>query len=281
MKKLQLFFTALMAFTTLTANAETKKHYGIAGPQLIYQKEVQKEGSYKINGVGYTTRTHSDTIDYTKEGSASYYHNSLAGNPTANGEIYYPTQFTAAHKTLPLGSYAVVTNLRNNRKVIVKINDRGPFVKTRIIDLSKIAAQEIGMLSSGIAKVRVEALHVAPNGSLSGAGVSTLAKAARTKEALARLNGKSIETTEQNPVKKTNSMAGTYTVRILNVQNKKQADELIAKLAKKNITTKVKQNSKGYEVYLENITTKSDVYQLKNTLSKLDKKQQLTVYTYN
>ncbi len=294
--KFNLLLAFFIALTSFHVNAETKKQFGIAGPQLAPQPEVKKEGAYMINGVGYTTRTHSDTKDYAREGTASYYHNSLAGNATANGEIYHPTKFTAAHKTLPLGSYAVVTNLRNNRKVIVKINDRGPFVKTRIIDLSKIAAQEIGMLNSGIAKVRVEALHVDYKGKISGAAVPTLAKYARTEEALKRLDGNAVKTAQvtkkttkntvvnspdnQSAVKK-QSVSDSYTVRIMNVKNQQHADELMQKLVSKEMTGNVKKSSKGLEIYLGNIATKADVYKLKNTLSKIDKEKQLIVYTYN
>lgn len=298
--KVKLLLALVMAFTVLNVNAETKKHFGIAGPQLAPQPEVKQEGSYMINGVGYTTRTHSDTKDYSREGTASYYHHSLAGNLTANGETYHPTLFTAAHKTLPLGSYAVVTNLRNNRKVIVKINDRGPFVKTRIIDLSKIAAQEIGMLNSGVAKVRVEALHVDYKGKLSGAAVPTLTKYARTEEALRRLGATDkvrsakamqkmagnadmndiAEQKNKSAVKK-QSVSKGYTVRIMNLKNQQHADELMQKLVSKDITGDVKKGNKGLEIYLGNIATKADVYQLKNTLSKIDKEKQLVVYTYN
>ena len=132
--KLNFLLAILIASISFFAQAEMKKYYGIASARLEPQPEVKKEGSYRVNGVNYTTRTHSDTKDYAREGTASYYHNSLTGNPTSSGEPYNPAKFTAAHKTLPLGSYALVTNLRNNRKVIVKINDRGPFIKTRLID---------------------------------------------------------------------------------------------------------------------------------------------------
>lgn len=92
------------------------------------------------------------------EGEASYYCNSLSGNPTASGEIYDPELFTAAHRTLPLGTRVRVTNLRSGKSVIVRINDRGPFVEQRVIDLSQAAAREIGMIHSGVAQVRIERL---------------------------------------------------------------------------------------------------------------------------
>ena len=88
-----------------------------------------------------------------------YYHHKFNGRKTANGERYDSALFTAAHKTLPLNSYAVVTNLHNNRKVIVRINDRGPFSEKRIIDLSHSAAKELGLIARGTGQVRIEALH--------------------------------------------------------------------------------------------------------------------------
>lgn len=99
---------------------------------------------------------HANTEDAT--GKASYYADRFTGKPTASGERYQPTKLTAAHKHLPLGTRVKVTNLRNKRSVIVRINDRGRLGRGRIIDLSHRAAEEIGMLRSGIAPVRVMVL---------------------------------------------------------------------------------------------------------------------------
>lgn len=94
------------------------------------------------------------------EGSASYYGAELAGNPTASGERFDPDQLTAAHRTLPLGSRVRVTNVRTGASVVVRINDRGPFHGQRIIDLSREAARQIGLLRRGTGRVRVELLDV-------------------------------------------------------------------------------------------------------------------------
>lgn len=96
----------------------------------------------------------------TQKGVASYYHDSLHGNKTANGEIYRKGERSAAHKTLPLGTKVRVTKLSNGKSIVVRINDRGPFVKGRIIDLSRRAARDLGIIRSGISKVRVEVLSV-------------------------------------------------------------------------------------------------------------------------
>jgi len=93
-------------------------------------------------------------------GKASYYHDSLHGRKTASGEIYDKTDMTAAHKRLPLGTRVRVTNLKTGKSIKVKINDRGPFVKGRIIDLSRRAAKKLGIIKKGVAKVKVEILKV-------------------------------------------------------------------------------------------------------------------------
>ncbi len=89
-------------------------------------------------------------------GIASYYGRRFNGRKTANGERFNMRELTAAHKTLPFGSLVRVTNPRNGRAVTVRINDRGPFVKGRVIDLSRAAAREIGMISRGHARVELE-----------------------------------------------------------------------------------------------------------------------------
>jgi rare lipoprotein A len=94
-----------------------------------------------------------------EEGLASWYGGKFQGRPTASGEIYDAAQMTAAHKSLPFGTVVRVTNLENGRVVVVRINDRGPFVAGRIIDLSRAAALALGMAGSGVARVQVEPLE--------------------------------------------------------------------------------------------------------------------------
>lgn len=91
-----------------------------------------------------------------EEGVASYYADSLDGNPTASGEPYDKNALTAAHRTLAFGTEVKVTNLDNDRVVVVRINDRGPHTKGRIIDVSGAAAKKLGLLTSGTARVRIE-----------------------------------------------------------------------------------------------------------------------------
>lgn len=91
--------------------------------------------------------------EYT--GKASFYGNEFVGRKTANGEVYGHKAMTAAHRSLPFGTMVEVTNLSNNKTCVVRVNDRGPFAKGRIIDLTNTAAKAIGFVKSGIAEVRV------------------------------------------------------------------------------------------------------------------------------
>jgi rare lipoprotein A len=91
-------------------------------------------------------------------GTASFYHRSLEGHRTASGEPYDRRRLTAAHRTLPFGSRVRVTNLENGLSVVVLVNDRGPFRKGRVIDVSEEAARELGFYRAGTARVRVEEL---------------------------------------------------------------------------------------------------------------------------
>ncbi|HUC42354.1 MAG TPA: septal ring lytic transglycosylase RlpA family protein [Candidatus Micrarchaeaceae archaeon] len=99
--------------------------------------------------------------EYVEEGVASWYGVPFEGHRTSNGEIYNMHEFTAAHRTLPFNTVVRVTNLRNGKQTEVRINDRGPFVANRIIDLSLSAAQAIDMVGTGTAQVRLEVMSVA------------------------------------------------------------------------------------------------------------------------
>ena len=92
-------------------------------------------------------------------GEASWYGPGFYGNRTANGEVYEPGTMTAAHRTLPFGTKVRVTNLWNGRTAVIRINDRGPFVHHRVIDLGHGAASDLGLVASGIAQVKLEVLR--------------------------------------------------------------------------------------------------------------------------
>jgi rare lipoprotein A len=97
-------------------------------------------------------------MSQTQTGKASFYADKFEGSPTASGEKYKHSKLTAAHKSLPFGTKVRVTNLANNETVEVTINDRGPYVDSRIIDLSKSAAEKLGFINQGLAEVKVEVI---------------------------------------------------------------------------------------------------------------------------
>jgi rare lipoprotein A len=101
----------------------------------------------------------AQTTTLLETGTASFYGAGFAGRPTANGESFNPNDLTAAHPTLPFGTEVKVTNVRNGKSVVVRINDRGPFTGNRVIDLSREAASQIGMIKSGTVPVHIERIH--------------------------------------------------------------------------------------------------------------------------
>jgi rare lipoprotein A len=111
---------------------------------------------YQVFGKNYYTLSSAE--GYHEKGIASWYGTKFHGRRTSSGEIYDMYKMTAAHKTLPLPTYAEVTNLENGKKVIVKINDRGPFHENRLIDLSYSAATKLGIIAKGTGLVEVKAL---------------------------------------------------------------------------------------------------------------------------
>lgn len=111
---------------------------------------------YKIDGKKYYPIPSS--VGFTQTGIASWYGKKFHGRKTSNGETYNMYGLTAAHKTLPMNTHVLVQNLENGKEVVTRINDRGPFVKGRIIDLSYLGAMRLGMVENGTARVQVTAL---------------------------------------------------------------------------------------------------------------------------
>lgn len=102
-------------------------------------------------------------VEFVNKGTmkASWYGPGFHGQKTANGEVYDQMSFTAAHKSLKFGTLLKITNLRNNKSVVVRINDRGPYIGGRDLDLSKAAALELGFVRKGVAKIKVEEIKIA------------------------------------------------------------------------------------------------------------------------
>lgn len=132
-------------------------HVENAVPKVEPRSRGGNKSPYEVLGRTYHVLGSAD--GYRQRGGASWYGNKFHGHATSNGETYDMFKMTAAHKTLPIPTYARVTNLANDRQVIVRINDRGPFHRGRIIDLSYAAASKLGMLAKGTAQVEVEAIN--------------------------------------------------------------------------------------------------------------------------
>jgi rare lipoprotein A len=144
-----------------------------AGKEAKYSPRVVEDGEpvpkgggnysvgkpYNINGRTYVP---SENPSYRAEGIASWYGPDFHGRQTANGEVYDMHAISAAHTTMPLPSYARVTNLDNNRSIIVRVNDRGPYARNRVIDLSIGTAKALDFYGRGLARVRVEYVGRAP-----------------------------------------------------------------------------------------------------------------------
>lgn len=127
--------------------------------RLVNDTPVKIGQPYAVRGQTYVP---TDDPFYDQIGEASWYGNQEQGNHTASGEVFYRQRPSAAHKTLPLPSYVEVTRLDTGHRILVRVNDRGPFARDRILDLSQEAANELGITRAGRAMVRVR--RVTPNG---------------------------------------------------------------------------------------------------------------------
>ncbi len=142
---------------------EDSKSIPISKDTIVFpkMKGIYKIGQpYKVNGIDYIPKIENN---YLKTGIASWYGPKFHNKLTANGEIFDQDIVSAAHKTLPLPSIVMVKNLENNKELVIRVNDRGPFVGDRIIDLSKKAAEILGFLDSGIARVKVKFIETGPH----------------------------------------------------------------------------------------------------------------------
>ncbi len=125
-------------------------------PKEIIRTAAGNKSPYSVNGRSYTVM--DSEVGYQETGMASWYGRKFHGHLTSNGEIYDMFQYSAAHKSLPIPSFARVTNLSNGRSIVVRVNDRGPFHENRIIDLSYAAAARLDYAANGTARVRGESL---------------------------------------------------------------------------------------------------------------------------
>lgn len=157
-------FIALMAVLLLMSGCteiEYASHLAKGPSNTISDRDkyLEKQGNFKV-GKPYTvlgqTYVPRETYEYVETGIASWYGPGFHGSKTASGEQYDQHEMTAAHRTLQMPSLVRVTNLSNGKSVIVRVNDRGPFSKSRVMDVSQLAAKNLGMIGPGTAKVKIE-----------------------------------------------------------------------------------------------------------------------------
>ncbi len=154
--------TALLALAAASLAAcagGPKPQVGVNGEPTSHYTGYKVGKPYEVKGVWYYPK---DQPNYDEIGIASWYGEQFHNHYTADGEVFDMAMPSAAHKTLPLPSLVEVTNLANGRTVIVRVNDRGPFVGNRVIDMSKAAADELGFVATGVTKVRVRYVGQAP-----------------------------------------------------------------------------------------------------------------------
>ena len=149
----------VMADTARTADDAAETAPASQADSLAQARAQREQATAEADNTTVVEEAAEEVAELIGRGEASYYGAELAGNPTASGEIFDPAKLTAAHRTLPLGSRVRVTNLRNDETVVVRINDRGPYHGRRILDLSRRAAQRIGMIARGKARVKIELLE--------------------------------------------------------------------------------------------------------------------------
>lgn len=259
------------------SNNETKKLYGVKGANLERVSVSNDQRTYQEKGTTHTVMGKEASRQYSEVGTASYYADKFHGRRTASGEIFDKNGYTAAHKTLALGSYALVTNVRNGKKVIVRINDRGPFSKTRIIDLSKGAAKVIGMVGAGTAKVRVEAMQVDKEGYIIGKGAEALYQIAQQEGLNLKVKGDG-ETlaikADTQPTPQAVVSQPKFVLKVTQLKNERMAKKVqkVISTVNSHIVTK----EKRYEVIID-VASAEEAQQVKQQLNRLG----YTVFSYS
>lgn len=161
-------FCSLVVLSSLTACSTTNSdgppsHYvslrNVKEPVPKYEPKSKYGNPDKYTVFGKTYNTLDTSSNFIQTGVASWYGTKFHGRRTSSGEIYDMYKLTGAHKSLPLPTYAKVTNLENNKSLVIKINDRGPFHDNRVLDLSYAAAAKLGVLAKGTAKVKITAIN--------------------------------------------------------------------------------------------------------------------------
>ena len=213
-------------------------------PVIPKMEKYSKHGnpkSYKVFGVKYKTlKTH---IGYYEEGIASWYGSKFHGKLTSSREVYDMYKLTAAHKTLPIPCYVKVINLVNNRSLIVKVNDRGPFKKGRIIDLSYAAAYKLDIISNGTSAVRVEAIDVK------------------------KYKQENINFIKDEP---SDTIYNPIWIQVASFKDIKNAEQYLDFLFSLNIDSKIKYNDDSFKIIIGPIQNKERLMEIENILDQQD-----------
>ncbi|KGQ69897.1 hypothetical protein OA57_09730 [Chelonobacter oris] len=300
----------MFALTVGVAQAATSTQnlFGVNGPKKLSSTVgTGNSKTYTVKGKTYQTLNREKAKEYAMTGTASFYASKFHGRKTSSGEIYNENLMTAAHKRLPIPSYVLVTNIKNGRQVVVRINDRGPFVGDRKIDLSKAAAKELGMLGKGTAKVKMEVVHVDKNGKISGPGGEKLVRLAKNKTlplpkdkdneksglqlAAAKPAKKSGAAEAQNMTDSVTASSGhkslsktadnlSYELQSVNLDSDLQAKALIAQLSMKNVNSEIIKEGANFKVKFGPINSREKVNQLKTELVQNGQHDNI-LYSYN
>ncbi|TNH06838.1 septal ring lytic transglycosylase RlpA family protein [Testudinibacter sp. TR-2022] len=302
-------YGCLMMFAiaiNVQAATSTQNLFGVSGPKkLTATAQTAQSQTYKVKGKTYQTLNRDTSKEYSMTGTASFYASKFHGRKTSNGEIYNENLMTAAHKRLPIPSYVLVTNVKNGRQVVVRINDRGPFVGDRKIDLSKAAARELGMLAKGTAQVKMEVVHVDKNGKISGPGGEKLTELAKNKnlplpqanqpmsiqladnkpvnaksQSQDRTSSAAVVASNGNKVRLSNETKLEYELQSVNLDSNAEAKALIAQLSMKNVNSEIIQDGSRFKVKFGPIASRESVNQLKTELVQNGQHDNI-LYSYN
>ena len=256
------FITFLILIQGCTSSIEVaanlgKKYLIPKEEKKRIQKPIYKIGKkYNVGGKYYFPKK---DLNYNKTGIASWYGPKFHGKLTANGEIYNQYALTAAHKTLPLPSAVKVTNLKNNKSIVLRINDRGPFVNDRIIDLSSKAADILDLKKEGTGLVRVQIL--------------------KEKSLYLEKLAKQGSFPEINDLKETElpniSIPSKVAVKIKDTKNQK--------IVTKKINYNLKNLNKEYKIYIKlaSFSSKKNAEIMKKKVSYIDKVKIYKIYKMN
>ncbi|MEP1449212.1 MAG: septal ring lytic transglycosylase RlpA family protein [Paraglaciecola sp.] len=198
---------------------------------------------YTVRGVRYQPLTTGK--GFSDKGGASWYGQKFHGHLTSNGETYDMYQMSGAHKTLPLPSFVRVTNLENGKQVVVRVNDRGPFHRGRVIDLSYAAALKLDMLNTGVAQVKIDVIHVDQEGNITVGRNPIIKKPSKNDQQLfiqvaALQNKDRIEklaatlTTQYEHPYQTRFEKGMYKLHLGPLSNEHEANKLLNMLKNNN-----------------------------------------------